>query len=227
MRLALACALSCIAFTAEADPVVVELFTAQGCSSCPPADSLLGELVGREDVLPLSFHVDYWDWIGWPDTFAEPEFTVRQRNYARVIGSSLVYTPQFVIGGQDQIAGPSGMKLADSVQAHRSVARDILHVASTPNGPQLIAAATGQPGRIMVVDYLPEATVRILHGENAGREITYHNVVRGWYLLAEWDGGDLTVELPAPADGDLERAVVAQAFNDGKPGAILGAARVD
>src|SRR6056297_1329329 len=98
------CAAALASFTAPAladDPVVVELFTSQGCSSCPPADAMLGELAERDDVIPLALHVDYWDYIGWADIFADPAYTRRQKGYAHATGQRMVYTPQMVIDGQD------------------------------------------------------------------------------------------------------------------------------
>jgi hypothetical protein len=104
----------------EPAPVVVELFTSQGCSSCPPADALLAELAERDDVLPLALHVDYWDYIGWADTFASPAFTERQKLYARAAGHRTIYTPQMVIGGVDQVVGFQPMEVADLIEAHRA-----------------------------------------------------------------------------------------------------------
>ncbi|MCK0166137.1 DUF1223 domain-containing protein [Jannaschia sp. S6380] len=206
-----------------ADPVVVELFTSQGCSSCPPADEMLGQLAHRDDVIALSLHVDYWDWIGWADTFADPAYSDRQRGYAAAAGSSVVYTPQFVVGGVDQVAGPSGMELADLIVAHDGVTGDILRQGE---GRKVVAASSGKRGQLIRVIYRPETTVRILRGENAGRNITYHNVVESWTVLSDWDGRELQIDVPAAPDG-MAQAVLAQAVNDGKPGAILGAVRVD
>ncbi|MEM9795362.1 MAG: DUF1223 domain-containing protein [Pseudomonadota bacterium] len=205
---------------ATADPVVVELFTSQGCSSCPPADAMLGELTKRDDVIALSLHVDYWDWIGWKDTFANPYYSKRQRAYASAAGSTVVYTPQFVIGGKDAVAGPSGMQLADLVASHQGVTGDVIQPGS---GPREIRVTAGPAGtELVLVTVEPEAEVRILHGENAGRTMTYHNIVRDWRVLDEWDGTAGTVTLPAPPDG-LRQVVLAQQIANGKPGAVLGA----
>lgn len=221
--------LACIAIPAAADPIVVELYTSQGCSSCPPADAMLGELAGRDDVIALSFHVDYWDWIGWADTFADPAFSDRQRAYAAAAGANTVYTPQFIVGGAERIEGAAGLPLATAVDAHAAAAGDLLRVASTAAGREVVAmpaegARAG--GRLLLVSYLPEATVRILHGENAGRDVTYHNVVRGLQVLASWSGAEMSAPLP-PAAAGLRQAVFAQAMPDGRPGAILGAVRLD
>lgn len=213
-----------LAAPAVADPVVVELFTSQGCSSCPPADAMLGELATRDDVIALSLHVDYWDWIGWTDTFGHSAFSSRQRDYAAVAGSSVVYTPQFVINGLDQVAGPSAMELAKLIDDNQGRTDDMLRVASGAEGRKVMAMS-GE-GVLILVTLQPEATVKILHGENAGHDMTYHNIVRGWDVLAEMSGEALDVTLPEAPDG-MAQVVIAQALVDGKPGAILGAVRVD
>ncbi len=102
------------------NPVVVELFTSQGCSSCPPADAILGDLAGRDDVIALALHVDYWDYIGWKDTFADPSYTKRQRAYARVAGARNIYTPQMVVGGMDHLVGVRPMELSDLIERHNA-----------------------------------------------------------------------------------------------------------
>ncbi|MEM8825159.1 MAG: DUF1223 domain-containing protein, partial [Pseudomonadota bacterium] len=205
---------------APADPVVVELFTSQGCSSCPPADAMLGELAERDDVIALSLHVDYWDWIGWADTFAAADYTARQRAYAEAAGTSVVYTPQFIIGGVDQVAGPSAMELVSRISAHQDATGDVLEAVTGANGGIAIAAdAAGVPARLVLVELLPQATVKIGRGENAGREMTYHNVVRDWRVLADWDGSAVTIDLPDAAEGNYQ-VVLAQTMADGKPGPV-------
>ncbi|CUH40528.1 putative secreted protein [Jannaschia seosinensis] len=219
---------ACAALPAAADPVVVELFTAQGCSSCPPADALLSEIAADEDVIALSLHVDYWDWIGWRDTFAKPAFTERQYAYAAGDGTSVVYTPQFVVGGSDVIAGPSGIELAKVLDAHGSVTDDVLRIASSPEGREVMAMPMKnvEAAELVLVTYLPQAQVRVLHGENAGRVMDYHNIVHGWDVLAPWSGANVTVPLPDAPKG-MRQVVLAQSLEDGRPGAILGAVRAD
>ncbi|MEM7490487.1 MAG: DUF1223 domain-containing protein [Pseudomonadota bacterium] len=209
-----------------ADPVVVELFTSQGCSSCPPADDMIGELVGRDDVIALSLHVDYWDWIGWKDTFAKPGYTARQRAYAEAAGTSVVYTPQFVVGGVDQVAGPSAMQLVQLINAHQDQTGDVLSAAPIDDGLRLTASDVGSPARLVLVDLLPEATVQIGRGENAGREVTYHNIVREWTVLSEWDGSAMSFDLPPAIEGH-SRVVLAQSMPGGKPGPVVGAVKLD
>jgi hypothetical protein len=226
MRLAAVALAVLLPVSAPADPVVVELFTSQGCSSCPPADALLTELSAREEVIALSLHVDYWDWIGWADTFGDPRHSARQRGYAHGAGSSMVYTPQFVVGGIDQVAGASGMELADLIDAHEAATPDVLRVASTPEGRKVVAMETGEPARLWLVTLIPEATVDILHGENAGRRATYRNVVTDWAALADWSGEAATFAVP-DAPEDHRQVVLAQRYADGKPDAIIGAVALD
>ncbi|WP_461425476.1 DUF1223 domain-containing protein [Gymnodinialimonas sp.] len=210
------------------DPVVVELFTSQGCSLCPPADALLGELAEREDVIALALHVDYWDYIGWADTFAHTAFTQRQHAYGEAAGSTVVYTPQMVIGGVDHVIGNRTMEVADAIAAHRSIANPV-SVETTPEqgGWQVRAVWIGEgqaPQMIVqVVTYSPQEHVDITRGENAGLSTAYHNVVRSWQVVADWSGAQ-AFEAQVLPTGDMPHVVIVQ--TDGH-GAILGAARLD
>ena len=210
-------------------PVVVELFTSQGCSSCPPADALLGELAGRDDVIALALHVDYWDYIGWSDTFADAAYTQRQHGYANAAGSTLVYTPQMVIGGQDHVIGNRPMEVADTISAHRN-APDAVEVRAeaTGGGWQVsatwIAATNEMPSMVVqVVTYMPEHSVEITRGENAGLTTVYHNIVQSWQPVADWSGA-APFEAQVMPTSDLPHVVIVQASGNG---AILGAARLD
>ncbi|MEL6643957.1 MAG: DUF1223 domain-containing protein [Pseudomonadota bacterium] len=206
--------------------VVVELFTSQGCSSCPPADALLGELAARDDVLPLALHVDYWDYIGWKDDFADPAHTTRQKAYARVKGDRTIYTPQMIVGGTDHVIGYKPMKLAMTIEKHADTA-EAVDVTVTRNGNRIRVIAQPQgnvdgPAMIHLVAYRPESTVDIRRGENRGRTLTYHNVVTQMVDLGAWDGrGRHTVSADVPGDGPY--AVLIQRTGHGP---ILGAARV-
>lgn len=214
---------------ARADgPVLVELFTSQGCSSCPPADKLLGELAERDDVIALSLHVDYWDYLGWKDAFADPAHTARQRGYAQKAGSTMIYTPQMVIGGQDHIVGTKAMELARQIELHKSAANAVtLEISRLAAGKLRIIArrVSDVPDKMVVqlIRYTPTHTVKIKSGENAGHAITYHNVVDSLIEVAKWNGGaDLDVMAEAP--GDLPSVVIIQ---DGTSGPVLAAARID
>lgn len=210
---------------AQDNPVVVELFTSQGCSSCPPADALLQDLAQRDGVIALALHVDYWDYIGWEDSFASPAFTERQHLYARAAGERMVYTPQFIIGGVDRSVGADTMALMDLIAGHADrPAPVMLEVRASESGFSLEAESV-EPGAMVVqlVRYDPEETVEILSGENRGRTLTYSNVVRDWDVIARWDGL-APLRLSAEFDGGLPAVVIVQ--EDGH-GAILAAARVD
>ena len=207
--------------------VVVELFTSQGCSSCPPADAILAELAERDDVLPLAFHVDYWDYIGWADIFGAPENTERQKAYAYANGTKMVYTPQMIVGGLDAVAGTKPMKLAAAIERHHDVAEPVALRADRDGARQIVSVRalgplTG-PVDVVVVRYMPASTVEISRGENAGHTFTYRNIVTRFGRIARWDGaGELRAE--APLQGEEEAAVLVQAAG---PGAILAAASVD
>lgn len=173
-------------------PVVVELYTSQGCSSCPPADAFFSkDLVGRDDVIALALHVDYWDYIGWKDDFADPAFTKRQRNYARAAGKRTVYTPQMIIGGVDHVVGtlPREVKAHIGDHAADQMAID-LDVAR--NGDRLTIklasdASASVPMVVQVVRYSKKDVRDIKRGENAGRKLTYTNTVTSWDTVGEWN----------------------------------------
>ncbi|MBT8477017.1 MAG: DUF1223 domain-containing protein [Alphaproteobacteria bacterium] len=228
-RATLAAAFIALAGSALAEDrlVVIELFTSQGCSSCPPADALLGELAQRDDVLPLSLHVDYWDYIGWKDIFADPAHTVRQKGYARVAGQRSIYTPQMIVGGADHVVGYKPMKLAMLIEEHRNAAAPVdVEVTRAGDEVEISTSATGRTdigsAIIQIVRYIPSQTVDIRRGENRGRTLTYHNVVADLTEVAQWDGRG-THAVRARLSGDGSHAVLVQSANYG---VILGAARV-
>jgi hypothetical protein len=211
-----------------AEPVVVvELYTSQGCSSCPPADEFVAMLAANPEILPLALHVDYWDYIGWADKFAQPQFTDRQRAYARAIGSRTIYTPQLIIGGADRIEGFAPDETADRLRAHLKAGSPV-RLTVTREGDSLVIRAEADPPldapvRVQLVRFTPEETVVIKRGENAGKTITYTNIVTSWERLEDWSG-QAPLEVTAPFSGDEPGAVIVQ--QDG-PSAILAAVRVD
>lgn len=201
---------------ADGHPVVVELFTSQGCSSCPPADEMLRDLAGRDDVIALAFHVDYWDYIGWVDTHGSPENTARQHAYARAAGARTVYTPQFVIGGIDHVIGARGMELVDAVAAHRDTAPTVT-LGATLEGTVLSVQAEAMeaaPMTVQLIRYSEQETVMIERGENAGETFTYANTVVTWDVLTEWDGAE-PLALEAEIDGDYPSVVLVQVLGAG------------
>ena len=209
---------------AEDNPVVVELFTSQGCSSCPPADDIFAELAQRDDVLALALHVDYWDYIGWTDEFASPAFTERQKSYARVHEKQSVYTPQMIVGGRDVLVGAKPMKLAELIQQHGDAAPTVRLAVMRVDGRVEIAASDARAPGPMVVDlvtYIPRRTVEIERGENAGRTLDYHNIVSSWTRIGVWNGkGEFRASVPL-ATSD-EAAVIVQRVG---PREIVAAAR--
>ena len=207
-------------------PIVVELFTSQGCSSCPPADELLAQLADRDDVIPLALHVDYWDYIGWKDEFALPLHTDRQRRYSASAGKTMVYTPQMVVGGVEHLIGYQPMQLADTLNRIRERQKPVgLEVSKSGDQLQVEinpAREVGGPVVVQLVRFNESATVKITRGENRGRTITYSNIVTSWEQLALWDGSSpLSVETEVA--GPQSVAVILQS---GGNGPILAAAQV-
>jgi len=204
--------------------VVVELYTSQGCSSCPPADELLRELSRKDGVIALALHVDYWDYIGWKDSFARPEHGERQRAYARASGGNMVYTPQIVVEGNARVAGAKAMSVLNAIEAQRAASPKVALSVERSEGALVVEArALSQIASDLVVQlvrYQPEGSVEILRGENAGRSWTYTNIVTAWDVVAEWDGtAPLALHLDAP--GDAPAVVIVQETGHGP---ILAAA---
>lgn len=213
-----------LAGAADDHPVVVELFTSQGCSACPPADAMLAELAAMPGVIALALHVDYWDYIGWEDTFGDAAFTARQESYARASGERTVYTPQFIVGGVDPVVGADAMAVMDHLRVHAGAAQtvdlravregDVLRIDGVAVAPAL------RPMAVQVVRYRPAETVDIGHGENAGHTIAYANIVTDWQTVAEWSGLEpLTAEVPVTG-GDP----VVVILQEPGPGRIVAAA---
>lgn len=206
--------------------VVVELYTSQGCSSCPPADAFLASLADDPGVIPLALHVDYWDYIGWADIFANPHFTDRQKAYANASGTKTIYTPQFIVGGQDRVVGHSPGEVAASIV-------EVMQRGGTVQlwlerqGPLVsIRAVAVKPlsgkMRVQLVRYRPKHAVSIESGENSGHTITYHNIVTSWTTVAEWDGKrDFVAQAAAPGDQPIVVIVQEQG-----PGPIIAAAQI-
>jgi hypothetical protein len=196
--LALCAGNSASAQTAARGPVLVELFTSQGCNSCPPADAYLGELTKRGDVLALAFHVDYWDRLGWKDPFSARAWTDRQRAYAATLGASNIYTPQMVVSGSDHAVG-SDRRAVEALIARAPVAAGPeLQIARSDAGLSLKVEGVGE-GEIWLVGFDPVHETKVARGENAGKTLREFNVVRGMVRAADWTGGDLARNLARDA----------------------------
>ena len=210
---------------------VVELFTSQGCSSCPKADAVLKDLTRESSLIALTFPVTYWDYLGWKDTLAHDLFSQRQRHYAVGRGDGQVYTPQAVVNGAVHVIG-SDRAAIDRVVASQGRTELPITVEIDESAQRLrlsAAASSGnatRPGAIWIMPVMREKTVVIGRGENKGRTITYANVVRGMTKLGDWNGQAMTLDLPPAStktsDSDGFVIVIQGA---GKAGGILGAAR--
>jgi hypothetical protein len=212
---------------------VLELFTSQGCSSCPPADKLVGDYAKRDDVLALTFNVDYWDYLGWKDTLGSPENSERQRAYATARGDGQVYTPQIVVNGVDHVVGSNRTAVEAAIKRDGSLPvsielkekDDAITVTVDKNGSKIDHAS------LWLALFQSEVTVPIARGENTGQTITYSNVVRKLRPIAMWHGDKMSVDLPKSemTKAHTKRcAVILQDETDsGLPGRILGAATLD
>jgi hypothetical protein len=219
---------------AVADPrAVVELFTSQGCSSCPPADKLIGELAKDPTLVTLSLPIDYWDYLGWKDTLADKRFTARQKAYSHMRGDREVYTPQVVINGKVHAVGSDRSSIEQAIeQTTREAGVMSVPVSLSVTKGQLnvsVATAPTAPsrGEIWVWSVAREIPIAIGRGENHGREITYHNVVRSWLKVGDWAGKAATWSIPIEnlmRDGVDGAIVYVQDGDRDRPGAMLGAA---
>lgn len=216
-----------LAHAGQPGRTVVELYTSQGCSSCPPADRLLGELARRDDVIALSFHVDYWDYIGWKDPFASPETTARQRAYRRALGKSYVYTPQMVIGGTEQAVGSDRFQVMGFIRKMRrapmidiSVAHGAGHTATVRIGR---GHGQARPAPVWLVFYDREHVTEIRRGENEGVKLTNSNVVRKLMRIGSWRGRELKLKLSLDELGAKGRDGCALIVQQAGMGPILGA----
>jgi hypothetical protein len=230
------CAIIAIIRPAHADPrAVVELFTSQGCSSCPPADKIIGELAKDPSVIALSMPIDYWDYLGWKDTLADARFSARQKAYSKVRGDREVYTPQAVINGAAHVIGSD----RDSIEKAIGATAKADGVMSVPvvlslSGKQLtvsVEASNKGPasmhGEVWICSISRAVPISIGRGENSGRELTYYNVVRNLVKLGDWNGNPRSFTVPLDSvvhDGIDGAAVLVQDGSRDRPGPMLGAA---
>jgi hypothetical protein len=235
---ALAIAVSATTACARAEPrAVVELFTSQGCSSCPPADRLLGQLAHDPAIVALSLPIDYWDYLGWKDTLADPRHTARQRGYARVRGDREVYTPQVVINGALHAPGNDRAAIDAAILATESdpstLSVPVKLAVSSDRIDVKVAAGAGASlpppasGEVWLCELARAVSVVIARGENGGHTIVYHNVVRRWVRLGEWDGTEHSFRVPTAgfSDNGIDAlAVIVQTGTLDRPSKMLGAA---
>ena len=209
---------------AQNGPTVVELYTSQGCSSCPPADAMLHDLAKRDDVIALALHVDYWDYLGWQDSFGRPENTLRQHAYARAANATTVYTPQMVIGGVAHVVGSRPMQVMNALDEMGREANPVEGSLTRAGNTLRINANSRTRGDyvIQLVRFSPKETVDIRRGENAGRTISYANIVKSWDVIARWDGRS-ALNMQTDASGDDSVAVIVQRSTSGP---IVGAAQL-
>jgi len=222
MSLGFIAGLSPLAAQAAERPVVVELFTSQGCSSCPPADAYLRELsTQRADVLPLAFHVTYWDGLGWKDPYSMQAATQRQDLYGRRFGDGS-YTPEIVVDGAAGMVGSRRSDVGAAIERAKRTSRTAAAVSVTKNGEQVsIQVGSGSgTGRILLIGFDRERTTAIGRGENGGRTLTEANIVRSIRPVGQWSGAALRINEQFPEGQDV--AVVLEAPD----GQIVGAARL-
>lgn len=217
---------------------VVELFTSQGCNSCPPADKVLAELAKEGEVVALGYHVDYWDYLGWKDTLGSAEFTQRQYGYARTFTERSVYTPQAVVNGRLHLNGANRSRIDREINAmsQNGIGLPVSLTVDEVGDSLIIRTGQGDAGTLgdahLVLVYFDKARdVKIERGENRGKTITYANIVTGLQTAGMWHGDATSFELPMSEiskHGDGGCAVLLQVVGkDGSPGAILGAALLE
>ena len=229
------CAVVAVIRPAHAEPkAVVELFTSQGCSSCPPADRILGELTKDPSVIALSLPIDYWDYLGWKDTLADSRFSARQKAYSQARGDRDVYTPQMIVNGVAQVIGSDRARIDGAIRDTGNVSKALsVPVTMALSGKQLTvsvaASKEGTPaqGEVWLCSISKAVPISIRRGENRGREIIYHNVVRNLLKVGDFNGNAASWTVPLDSvtrDGIDAAAVLVQDGKSDKPGRMLGAA---
>jgi hypothetical protein len=212
---------------------VIELFTSQGCSSCPPADQTIAEYTADPSIIAISVPIDYWDYLGWKDTLASPRHSARQRGYAARRGDREVYTPQAVINGVVQALGSDRKAIEDGIAlSHARPGMLTLPVKVAAKGEQVEVTITpreetGNEGEVWICSLAKRVPVAITRGENRGRTVTYYNVVRRWVRLGKWSGAPRSwtvARSELEGEGIDSLVVLVQAGNVENPGPIFGAA---
>jgi hypothetical protein len=225
------CNLGAGPFTSSTVNYVAELFTSQGCSSCPPADQWLTSIARKPAVVAVSFHVDYWDYIGWRDTLASPAFTARQKAYAAAQNERNVYTPEVIVNGLTDAAGGDRAEIEQAIKATKGLDGALtVRIRLSGAGGHFsveIAEGSGGPAGVFALRVARASTVQILRGENAGQSVTYTNVVRAIDKLGDWIGQTATFDVPGVARDGEGFIVLVQKGTLERPGAILAAAKTE
>lgn len=214
-----------LAGAAQAQPLtVVELFTSQGCSSCPPADANLTTLAQRPDILALSFGVTYWDNLGWKDTFAQKAFTARQWDYARGLRHDQVWTPQVVVNGRTDVVGTTMGEIEGALRKAPAAPGPAVQISAAQATVSVAAnQPLSKPAQVWLVRYEPQVVhVPVKRGENGGKTLPLTHVVRELTKLGDFTGGKASYRLPAATNGALSTAILVQS---GPGGPILAAGR--
>jgi hypothetical protein len=229
---ALTASLTPIAALTSSTPIVVELFTSEGCTSCPPADANLGQYVRQRSVLPLSYHVDYWDYIGWRDRNADPAFSARQRGYDEALGHAMVYTPQVIIAGSSDSLGTDPTALAIALADGHHLARMTpIRMVRDASGNVLLdlpQANLPSPVTLWLLTYRHKVETLVEAGENAGKDLVSYNVVRSLRKLGQWAGKAETLPVtldPRPA-GEKAPDAVAVIANLQEHGPVIAATAI-
>lgn len=207
--------------------VVVELFTSQGCSSCPPAEAFLNELADEDGIIALEMHVDYWDYIGWADPFASPQITERQRAYARGLELPYVYTPQMVIDGQHNAVGSHRDEVREAIGEASILGKPLTISYIEDGGDKIVIPAGPSPeggATVWLAAYDGLHETDIERGENSGRTLKNRNVVRELVELAHWTGERLEIPVDMEQMAERGRSGCAILVQQGRTGPILGAA---
>ena len=231
-----------LGFSAQSQPAsagthpkaVLELFTSQGCSSCPPADKLLGKLAKRSDIIALTLPVDYWDYLGWKDTLASPAFSARQRSYARARGDGQVYTPQIVVDGTFHVVGSNAASIKQAISRSKERLKNArVTLTAITRGDTLIITAGAapantrvKPATIWLAMIKKSKAVKISRGENRGKNLVYHQVVRSMTPVGQWTGQEVVIKLPKPQLQSKETDGCTILLQQDKAGPILAAVEI-
>jgi hypothetical protein len=220
---------ACDAGEAMKTPVVIELFTSQGCDTCPPADAVLAQIADRKDVIALSLPVTYWDMLGWKDTLASDANTRRQKAYAEAMGQGGVYTPQMIVDGTSVLVGNRAQPVEAAIAAHQTATGAVrVSLQTTPSELHITVGAAPSQGdaTIWLFHIMSKAVVKVGAGENNGHMLTYRNVVRSVKSIGVWKGQALSLSLPRADPAVPQHDAVAVVVQQGGYGKVLGAAMI-